>query len=396
MPGTSPSRDLILRSEDTDLQGVCVLQILDDLEPHGVGRSAVDVAKALVQKGGRSVIASGTGSLLAEALVGGSLHEPLSLPRPNPLSMRLMQRRIARLIAAHDVKLVHVRSPAFAWPAMRAAKAAGCHSVSTISDLGPPDGGFLARRYERAFTDADHIIAISDFIAEQIGTERHLSPDRISVIHRGIDLARFNPAAVKAQRLIQLSRRYSLPDGCTIILAAGSLLPRNGFEILIEAMARIKRDDLFCLILGGGPAESQQAAQLEALIEKHKLGGRVRLAGYCEDMPAAYMLADVVAVPSIQPEAFGRVCVEAQAMGRPVVASRHGGARETVLDGETGWLVDPGDAGALAEALLHAADLETEARLAIAMKTRSRMVNRFGRDEMCQQVLARYQRMLAA
>ncbi|GER02350.1 hypothetical protein JCM17846_00320 [Iodidimonas nitroreducens] len=82
MPGTSPSRDLILRSEDTDLQGVCVLQILDDLEPHGVGRSAVDVAKALVQKGGRSVIASGTGSLLAEALVGGSLHEPYPCPAP--------------------------------------------------------------------------------------------------------------------------------------------------------------------------------------------------------------------------------------------------------------------------------------------------------------------------
>ncbi|GEQ97593.1 glycosyl transferase [Iodidimonas gelatinilytica] len=391
----SSSRDLIIRPLSKELADASVLQVIDNLEPHGLARSAVDVAKALAARGATSLIVSSGGALVPEARIAGADHINLMPPAPNPLKMRLMQRQIARLIQKHKVDIVHVRSAGFAWPALRAAKAAGCASISTVSDVSAETGGFFTRRYERAFTGADHIIAISDFIAEKVRTLRAVPTERLSVIHRGIDLARFNPAAIKAQRLIALARRYALPDDRAIILAAGSITARNGFDHLIEAIAKMDRDDVFCLILGDEAGDPQAGRALESLIEARGLGGKVRLGGHCDDMPAAYMLADVVAAPTIEPEAFGRVCVEAQAMGRPVVACRHGGARETVLDGETGWLVPPGDDAALAQALMQAVQLDAAARRTIAMKTRSRIVTSFGRERMCEQVLARYSLLLA-
>jgi glycosyltransferase involved in cell wall biosynthesis len=148
----------------------------------------------------------------------------------------------------------------------------------------------------------------------------------------------------------------------------GRLTRWKGGELLLEAVARLGLPDVFCVLVGDGSAAfgGQVARRAEAL----GLGARVRLAGHCDDMPAALMLADVVVCPSLKPEPFGRVVVEAQALGRLVVAADHGGAAETVADG-TGWRVPPGDAAALAAAIAHALAMPENDRAAIGAAARA-------------------------
>jgi len=390
----SKSRELVARPPAKELAEAGVLQVVGNLAPHGVARATVDVSKALSARGARSVIASAGGALMGEARIGGAEHAEIKPLSANPVGMVGLSRQIGRLVKDHRIDIVHVRDPLAAWAALRAARRARVYSVSTVSGL-PLGSGWLDNTYAGAMTNTDHVVAISDFIADYLRRNKGVPNERLSVIHRGIDLARFNPAAIKAQRLIDLARRYALPDDKTIVLAAGRLAPRKGFDVLVDALAKLEREDVFCLILGEDAGDGTTTRKLERRIEEAGLGGRVRLGGHCDDMPAAYMLADVVAVPTIEPEAFGRTCVEAQAMGRPVVASAHGAARELVMEGETGWLVPAGEAAPLAEAIGRALLLDAEARRTMALKTRSQVSERFGRDRMCEQVLTLYERLLA-
>lgn len=395
MPFTSSSREIIIRPPSKELGASGVLQVVDTLEPHGRGRAAVDVAKALARLGARSVIASAGGYLVSEARVAGVEHVDIKSFSANPVRMMRLSGQLARIVKEHDIDVVHARHPLAAWPSLRAAKRAGKKSVSTISEPLSSVSGWLSGMYARALTETDYVVSISDFIADQVKGERSVAEGKLSVIHRGIDLARFNPGAVKGQRLIELARRYNLPDDRMIVLFAGSLAPRNGIEVLIDAFAKLERPDVFCLIVGSEEGSGEDTARLEKRIQDANLGGKVRLGGHCDDMPAAYMLSDVVAVPTVEPEAFGRVCVEAQAMGRPVVASSLGGAKETVIEGETGWLVPPGEAEPLAAALTRALLLDVGERRDMAMRTRSQMSERFSVERMCAQTLSLYDRMLS-
>jgi glycosyltransferase involved in cell wall biosynthesis len=156
----------------------------------------------------------------------------------------------------------------------------------------------------------------------------------------------------------------------------------------------MKRRDAVAVLAGDDQGRHGYRAGLEALAERLGLGARVCIVGDCADMPAALMLADVVVSASIEPEAFGRVVVEAQAMGRPVVATAHGGAAETVSPGETGWLVPPGDARALAAALDHALSLDAETRMALGARARKSVLARYTTERMCAATLDVYRELL--
>ena len=147
-------------------------------------------------------------------------------------------------------------------------------------------------------------------------------------------------------------------------------------------------------MLGAGDGEPKFVDRLHQLALKTGLGGRVRIAGSSLDMPAAMMLADVVAMPSVQPEPFGRVAVEAQAMGRPVVAFAHGGAIESLLDQKTGWLATPGDVASLADALNSALSLIPSERAELAKIARQHMQKHFSKTQMCEKTLQIYQDLL--
>ncbi len=368
-----------------------VLQVLPALVTGGVERGTVEVAAALAAAGWKAVVASAGGPMVHEIERAGARHVELPLDSKNPLTMRRNVARLVELIRRERIDIVHARSRAPAWSALAAARRTGRHFVTTFHNAYD-DSSWFKRRYNAVMAQGERVIAISHFVAEHAARVYGVDPARLRVIERGVDVARFDPERVSAERVVHLAREWQLPDGLPVIMLAGRLTRWKGQLVLVEALARLGREDLCCVLVGAG--DDRYRAELLAAVERHKLHGLFRLVENCRDMPAAYMLADVVVSASTRPEGFGRVIAEAQAMGRPVIASDHGGAREILGESETGWLVPPGDAAALAAALGAALDLAPAQRLAMAQRAIARMRERFTTAAMTERTLAVYQELL--
>jgi glycosyltransferase involved in cell wall biosynthesis len=215
-------------------------------------------------------------------------------------------------------------------------------------------------------------------------------------VHRGVDLSRFDPNRVSQERIIQLAQRWRLPDGYPVIMLPGRLTRWKGQTVLIEALAMLGRRDVRCLLVGSDQGRDSYTDELKSLVQRRGLTDVVHIVGECNDMPAAYMLTDVVVSASTDPEAFGRVIVEGQAMGRPVVATNNGAARENVLDGKTGSLVPPDNPAALASALAFALAIgseERETRAALAIRF---VRENFSRELMCARTLGVYAEIIGS
>jgi glycosyltransferase involved in cell wall biosynthesis len=325
-----------------------VLQIVPRLVIGGVERGTVDMAAALTAAGWRAIVASEGGPMVREIERAGGVHVELPLASKNPLVMRANIGRLVELIERQTVDIVHARSRAPAWSAVSAAQRTGAHFITTFHNVYGGEG-WLKRRYNGVMAEGERVIAISHFVAEHAARVYGVAPQRLRVIHRGVDVGRFDPDRVTAERVVYLARQWQLPDGAPVVMLPGRLTRWKGHIVLMEAIARLKRPDIQCLIVGSGGEKYRQELVDAAL--RLGLAGSCRIIEDCRDMPAAYQLADIVVSASTEPEGFGRVIVEAQAMGRPVIATDHGGARESVIDGETGWLVPPGDAASLSDAI---------------------------------------------
>jgi len=214
------------------------------------------------------------------------------------------------------------------------------------------------------------------------------------VIHRGIDLDKFDPANVSAERVIDIAKKWRLPDGMPIIMLPGRLTRWKGQTVFIEAIKKLGRENVQCLMVGSDQGREDYRHELESEIERHGMGGVIHVIDHCDDMPAAYMLTDIVVSASTDPEAFGRVVAEAQALGRPVIATNHGGAKETIIEGQTGWLTPPGDSGALAEAINKVLDMDEEARTVFAERAIKHIRSNYSKDDMCARTLDVYSGVL--
>lgn len=371
-----------------------VLQVLPALVTGGVERGAIDVAAALAEAGWTSLVASAGGPMARELPRVGAKHIELPLASKNPFVMRANIARLEAVIRDYGVDIVHARSRAPAWSALAAARNTGCHFVTTFH--GTYNGGWfgLKRLYNRVMTKGERVIAISDFIARHIEDVYGVGGDTVRVIHRGVDLDRFDPNRVSPERIIQLARQWRLPDGYPVIMMPGRLTRWKGQTVLIEALALLGRKDVRCLLVGSDQGRTAYRDELKALVERKHLTDVVHIVGDCNDMPAAYMLTDVVVSASTDPEAFGRVMIEAQAMGRPVCASDHGGARETVLDGTTGWLTPPGEPMALAAAIDSVLALDSGQRDRLARIATQHVRENFSKPAMCAATLAVYAEVL--
>jgi glycosyltransferase involved in cell wall biosynthesis len=211
------------------------------------------------------------------------------------------------------------------------------------------------------------------------------------VIPRGIDIAAFTPEAVSRDRVEDIRKQWGLKAGKPVILLPGRLTRWKGQLGFVEALAKLPNQE-FEAVLAGDPQEREgYLAELREAIDRVKLTQKIRIPGHCTDMPAALMAADLVVAPSIEPEAFGRVAVEAQAMGRPIVASRLGAQTETVVDGQTGFLFEPGNVEELAQRMTAALSLTSQQRTDMARVQRERVVSSYTVDAMCAATLRVYQ-----
>jgi glycosyltransferase involved in cell wall biosynthesis len=386
-----PPPDPLLRP---DGRPITILQVLPRLIVGGAERGAVDVAGAIQRAGGIAIVASEGGAMVHELERSRARHIKLPLARKNPVSIWRNAGRLAKVIRQNDVDIIHARSRGPAWSAMWAARRTGIKFVTTYHDTYSA-GSAWKRRYNSVMSRGDRVIAISEFIADHLRDLYNLADAVLRVIPRGIDLSRFDRYRVPAERKIKLTHDWNLPDDRPIILMPARLSRKKGHLVLIEALSKLKRTDISCIMVGDDGRQTAYRTALLEFIHDCGMDGVVRLLPPANDMAAAYSLAAVVVAPSIKPEGFGRVPVEAQAMGVPVIASDIGGFRETIVDGLTGLLVPPGDSRRLADAIGSALALSEEDREGLAAEAWANIQAKFTRERMCAATLDVYRELVA-
>ena len=332
-----------------------LLQVTPRLETGGAEQTTLDIAAAVQAAGGRALVASMGGRMESSLSVVGATLVRMAVHSKNPLVILVNALRLARLVRRQKISLIHVRSRAPAFSAVLAARLTGAPLIATYHGVYNAKSR-LKRWYNGIMTRGAVVIANSEFTRAHILAQHRIEPAKVIAIPRGVDIARFDPAAVSDARRTALAQAWGLDphDARVKILLAGRLTRWKGQRLAIDAAAQLKARgvDTFILILAGdSQGRAGYLAELEAAIRAHRLTDQVRIVGHCADMAAAYSLCDVAIAPSLNPEAFGRTAVEPQAMGVPVIAADHGATRETVVPGETGWLARPGDVAEWTEAL---------------------------------------------
>jgi glycosyltransferase involved in cell wall biosynthesis len=369
-----------------------VLQVIPSLVSGGAERGTIDLAGALAAAGWTPYVASSGGPMEHQLARLGVRHLRLPLASKNPLVMRRNAALLIEIVRRHKIDIVHARSRAPAWSAWSAARATRRRFVTTFHNAYDTDLP-LKLWYNSVMARGERVIAISQFVGEHVASVYGVGPDRLRVIPRGVDIALFDPRRVNGERVCALATRWRVPEDAAVVMLPGRLTRWKGGLDFIEAIARLGRRDLCCLLVG---AEQHPGfrRELEVTIERLDLVGMFRIVEDCNDMPAAYMLSDVVVSASTDPEGFGRVITEAQAMGRPVVATDHGGARETILPGVTGWLAPPRDPVALADAIGEALRLDPSERAAFARRARAHVAANYTREAMCGKTIDVYEELL--
>ncbi len=356
------------------------------------------MAEAIVKAGGRALIASEGGRLERSlASVGGELVH-LQMASKKPWTIWRNAAKLEQVVAEYDVDLIHARSRAPAWSAYLAAQRSGVPFVTTYHGVYNED--FPGKRlYNSVMAKGDPVIAISQHVAEIVRSQHGVPDERIVIIPRGADTRQFSEEAVGEQRVVSLAEAWDVGDDSRpVVLLPGRLTRWKGQEHAIEAAAILKAErgaDAFQLVMVGDDGGSGFQNKLIDQMREAKALDCVKLVGRCDDMAAAYLISALVLSTSIEPEAFGRVAVEAQAMGRPVVATAHGGSCETVAEGEGGWLYPPGDAAALAAAIGKTLDLDPSQRAHMGLAGRARAHSRFTVRQMQEATLDVYERAMA-
>jgi glycosyltransferase involved in cell wall biosynthesis len=385
------------------LAGRTILQIIPNLDAGGAERTTIDIAAGLTAIGARAVVATEGGRLVGELQANGGVWLPFPASDKNPAKMALNVRRLVKLCLAEGVDLVHARSRAPGWVALAASRALKKPFVTTYH------GSYAGRSvvkvlYNSVMARGDVVIANSHFTADLIANAHPFARPRIRVIHRGTDLSVYSGHAVAPERVEKLRAAWGIEPHQRIVLLPGRLTSWKGQKVLIEAarlMVASGLTDTAFVLAGDHQGRDGYVKELDTLVVRHALEQVVKRVGHCTDMPAAYLAASVVTVPSTDPEAFGRVAVEAQAMGTPVVVADHGAVPETVLappqvlpQQRSGWRVAPGDAAALAAGITEALNLRPSARDALAGRARAHVEAQFSLDYMAEQTLDVYSALL--
>ncbi|HXP05321.1 MAG TPA: glycosyltransferase family 4 protein [Stellaceae bacterium] len=386
------ARDNNISTGRPETRPPAVLQVVPTLVSGGVERGTIEIATALAAAGWTAYVASSGGPMERELARAGIEHIHLPLASKNPLTIRRNVSALVRIIHEHRIDIVHARSRAPAWSAWKAARKTGRRFVTTFHNAYGTGAPFK-HWYNSVMARGERVIAISDFVAEHAVSEYGIGVDRLRTIPRGVDMKLFDADRVNGDRVADLANRWRIPDEFSVVMLPGRLTRWKGGLDFIEAIARLGRRDV-CGVLVGAEQRTGFRRELETQIERYGLSGQFRIVEDCRDMPAAYVLADVVVSASTDPEGFGRTIVEAQAMGRPVIATDHGGARETIIPGNTGWLVPPGGAEAMAAAIGEALSLDPVSRTALGRRARSHIAAGFTREAMCARTIDIYEELL--
>lgn len=373
-----------------------ILQIIPSLDSGGAEQACIDVALGLKAAGDRPIVVSSGGRRVRDLEDQGIWHITYPVNSKNPGVILKNGLWLTRFVRDHKVDVIHARSRAPAWSGFMASRHAPCAFVTTFHAAYKYADPFK-KLYNSVMSRSDRIIAISEFIAKTIKENYGVPESKIRVIPRGINFENYAPEKITAEAQREILQSWQIDDKRPIILMPARVSPIKGQKVLIDAMALLTSSpyNLRAVILGDAQGRTEYMRELHDMILLHNLRDHIHIIQHCDQMPLAYSVASLVVAPSIVPEGFGRVPVEAMAMGIPIIASDLGGYSENIRPGETGWLVPPNDPVRLANAILEVLGQTPGERQKMIDTAMQDVHARYDKKKMVDDTLAVYEEVIA-
>ena len=377
-----------------------VLQVIPRLGYGGAETGCYDLAHYLHEQDCKSYIVTSGGELIK--YIDKKKVKLIKLPvqSKNPLIILINSIALTLLILFLNISIVHARSRAPAWSCYIATKITRRKFVTTFHGTYNFKNS-IKKFYNSIMVKSDVLIAGSNFIFSHISEnyQKFLnSKKKFLVIFRGINTEYFDSDTIKKKDIDKLKATWKIEDNKKIILLPGRLTAWKGQEMFIEAINLFKQSnpelDFVAVILGDDQGRTVFRKKLERLVEQFNLTQNIKFVDNCNVMPVAYHISDVIVSSSIEPEAFGRVSVEAQAMKKPIIASNIGGSKETVIDNKTGLLFESGNPKSLCDKLNEIIKLDTLTLDLMGREGRKNVINRFNIEKMCLNTYSEYKKLV--
>ena len=377
-----------------------VLQVIPKLGYGGAETGCYDIAHYLPENGCKSFIVTSGGELLK--FVDKNKVKVFRLPvqSKNPILILINAIILTFIILFNNISIIHARSRAPAWSCLIASKITSRKFVTTFHGTYNFKSN-LKKLYNSVMVRSDLIIAGSNFIFSHIkeNYSNYLNQKKkLLVVFRGINVDYFDPTTKLETEEKKLLKQWEIEKDKKIILLPGRLTTWKGQEVFIEAINLVNielgYEAFYAVILGSDQGRDLYKKKLIRLSEQYRLSKQLRFIDHCKDMALAYKVSDIIVSASIEPEAFGRVSVEAQSMEKPIIASNIGGSNETVIDEKTGYLFKAGDAKSLSQKILKTLTIdETQLKL-IGVEGRKNIVQKFNVEKMCFSTYSEYKRLI--
>ena len=370
-----------------------IAQILPALNTGGVERGVAEISKALVENNFRSIVISSGGHMASQIIRNGGTHYKLDVATKNPLKWPQIRSELRSILESENVDLIHFCSRAPAWIGVPLGTILDIPIITSVH-MRFRKSNIFKKYYNSILTRGNYIIAISKHIEESIKTYFPKVSGRIKIIHRGVDLDLFDPNKINPARIIAQSKHLNLKDNVPVIIMAARPAMWKGYQILIKALSKVK-EDFQCILIGAGDGNKKFQKILINKIIQSKLETKIRLINSSRDIQAAMILGDLIIMPSLTPEPFGRIVLEAQALGKIPIAFDHGGASETIIDGKTGFLAEPLKVNSLSEKISFALSLKPQKRQKIGEFAKKFVSKNFNNNKMCNLTLSLYKQAIA-
>ncbi len=371
-----------------------IAQILPALNTGGVERGVIEISKSLNDNGFKSIVLSSGGHMVPQLRRTGTTHYELNVNTKNPFKWPKIRKQVKLILEKENVDLIHLCSRAPAWIVFPLGRILDIPVITSVH-MRFRKTNFLKKYYNSILTKGDSIIAISKHIEKTI-LESFPNPtikNKITVVHRGVDLELFNANNIKPARVIAQSKNLNLKDNIPVIMMAARPAMWKGYLELIRALSLVN-ETFQCVLIGAENGSQNFQKTLIDKIIKLKLESKVKLSKSSNDIQAALMLSDIVVMPSVTPEPFGRIILEAQALGKIPIAFDHGGASETIIDGKNGFLADPVKVESLAEKISMALSLKPTNREKMSEFSKKAVSKNFSHDKMCKLTLSLYKQCI--
>ena len=381
------------------------MQLIPEMGAGGAEQAVIDVTKGLIAQGAHAFIITKGGARCKELEQLGATCVSLNINSKNPWNLWRNSHKISSIIAQHDIHLIHARSRAPAWSGLWASRHCHIPFLTTYHGIYS-EKSWLKKYYNSVMVRGNAVIANSHYTAALIQKRYGALAKQIITIARGIDLSHFHPDEVTKARIKSIRQQWGVTSKDKVILLPGRLTSWKGHQVAIEAYALLPetlKQQYKLIFMGDAQGRLDYVKLLQDRLYQLNLEKQILFAPHSQDMPAAFMASDIVVnCASGKPEAFGRVAVEAQAMGKAMIVSSLGPTKETVLAPphcdaleRTGWHFPENDAAALADAILEAASLSKDAQKALGQRARNHILQHFTTENMVQQTLNSYVSLLS-